>query len=110
MAKTQIDYFTNTEEKVLKRLYYRCQVKFYEHGQKLFEQGEHCDDIFIILSGVIDIILWNGKKKHLVLDYMGRGSIIGINSVLKGEKFLYEAINNCSITATVLKISAKELR
>ena len=50
-----INFLNQTDDTVLKRLFYKCKQRFYEPGQVLFNLGEYCEDIFIILSGIIDI-------------------------------------------------------
>ena len=59
----------------------------------LFNVGEPCQDIFIILSGVIDIVITDGGSRNQTLDVLGKGSIIGPNFVLRKSKWFYKAVN-----------------
>lgn len=73
-------------------LYYRCTRHFYQYDDIVFEYGEACDGIFLILNGVISIELINRKKEitHQI-DILGRGSIIGFNNVIGGTPWFYRA-------------------
>ena len=77
---------------------------FLKYDEKLFNLGDKCDDIFMILNGVIDIVLTDGFDRHQVLDICGRGSILGSNYVLCGNPWSYEAINHSNGCVHVLQI------
>lgn len=77
-------------DELLREIYYRSEKEFLNIEQKIFGVGDSCDDIFIVISGVIEITLSDGKKKQH-LDMMGRGSIIGMSNILFGEKWAYYA-------------------
>jgi CRP-like cAMP-binding protein len=67
----------------MKQLYYRTTKKFVVSQDTLFNVGEKCDEIYIILSGVFDIEITNGVNLSITLDLLGKGSIIGSNYILK---------------------------
>ena len=71
----------------------------------LFDVDEPCNEILIIMHGVIDVVISDGYQNSQVLDILGKGSIIGANFVLKQEIWSYEAINNSSLTVKVIRIS-----
>lgn len=56
-----MEYFKNTDEITLKKMYYKCKQNKYEYGKKLFSQGENCEEIFIVVYGLIDIVLRDGN-------------------------------------------------
>lgn len=62
LCQQHISYLKYMPELSLKKLYYKCKRVFYEHDQMLFEYGDACDCIHIILSGFISIELINKKK------------------------------------------------
>lgn len=70
----------------------------------LFDIGETCNDIFIIMSGMVDIFIADnfGAEEHL--DVLGRGSILGINFILVKEQWVYRAVNNTSLAAKIFVI------
>ena len=78
----------------------------------LFDIGQNCNAIYIILSGIVDIVIYSdelGLKKR-VLDSLGKGSVIGTNFILTREQWSYRAVNQSTMAARVLKIDAGLLR
>lgn len=100
-----IDYLRTADEDSLRQLYYRTKQDFVEPGQMLFDVEDRCNEIIIIMHGVIDIVVSDGFYNHQILDILGKDSIIGSNFVLKQEPWCYEAINNSTITVKVLRIN-----
>lgn len=68
----------------MKKLYYKSKQQFYGPTQKLFEIGDICDKMFLVMSGVIDIIVHNEHVRQ-VIDTVGKGSVLGMNFILKKE-------------------------
>jgi len=83
LCRTQINYFKKVDEDVLKQLYYRTTKKFVVSQGTLFDVGDKCNEIYIVLSGVFDIEITDGFKLRTTLDLLGKGSIIGSNYILK---------------------------
>ena len=79
------------DSKLVRQLFYGCAHHFYERDEKIFSLGEPCDNIIIVMSGVLDIIITDGRNYEQTLDVLGPGSILGQNFVLKGEKWPYHA-------------------
>jgi len=90
----------------LRELYYRSKQTYFDPGSTLFDIGEPCKDIFIILSGVCDIIISDGDKNKAVLDIMGKGSVIGNNFIFTREPWMYKAQNNSVSRVQVIMISS----
>lgn len=105
LCRENIDYLQMADEDLLRQLYYRTKQGFVEPGQILFDVEDKCDEIIIILHGLIDIVISDGYYKCQILDILGKDSIIGANFVLKQEPWCYNAVNNSSITVKVLRIS-----
>lgn len=82
ICRKHIKYLNTAEEDVLKKLYYESRQEFYEPNQELFLFGDVCKYIYIIISGVIDIVISDGTHKE-VLDILCKGSLIGVNYVLR---------------------------
>ena len=62
--------------------------------------------MFIIQSGMVDIIMTDGYDNHQVLDVLGKDSIMGNNIVLKGDlQWPFAAINNTHFTTKVIMIN-----
>lgn len=90
--KKQVPYLDVLEDARLKHLYYKSHRHIYCKDQVLFEYGSPCDCIFVILSGIVAIELINNKKEVIhQIDLLGRGSVLGQNSVLSGNTWFYRA-------------------
>ena len=51
-------------------------------NEVLFEIGETCKNIYILISGMLDIFIMDNHGVEEHLDILGRGSIIGTNFTL----------------------------
>ena len=94
MCQKDIRYLKKLNVDFLRQLYYHTQHRFYEYKEALFTVGDVCDTIHIVMSGVIDIMITDGYDQHQRLDVLGKGSIIGSNFILLGERWFCTAINN----------------
>lgn len=76
----------------------------------LFNCGDQCKDIYILTSGVIDIVITDGTDKNKqVLDVLGKGSVLGMSNVLQCNRWAFRAVNNTRMTAIVTKINHDSL-
>lgn len=105
LCKKSVDYLSDADEDMLRQLFYRSKQQFYDIGQVVFDVGDCCDCVYYVLQGVIDIVISDGYAHHKVLDVLGKGSFIGISSVLKEETWAYKAVNNSTLTTRVLIVS-----
>ena len=64
-CREKIPYLANAGEITLRKLYYRSVQRLYGPMQNLFEAGEQCSCIFVILSGCIDIVIQDRKSTRL---------------------------------------------
>jgi len=49
----------------------------YIQGYNLFNRGDCCDSIIIILDGKVKITILDENDKEFTLDYLQKGSVIG---------------------------------
>lgn len=105
MCSENIEYFQSADEDSLRQLYYRSKQGFCQPGEQLFDVGDECEDIIVILNGCIDIVVSDGYKFQEILDVLGKDSIIGANFVLKQEVWAYEAVNNSNMTVKFMRIN-----
>ena len=90
--KQNIPYLKGLNDTQLKILYYKSKRKFIEMDNKLFEYGDQCKHISIILSGMLCIEIVNNKKDvKQEIDILGRGSIIGQNNIINKSQWFYRA-------------------
>lgn len=99
----------NAEEDILKKLYHNSKKYYVKPNQLLFEIGETTGNVYIILSGMIDIVISDGQSSSQVLDILGPGSVIGMKLVLKNEKWFYRAVNNTMRTTRILTITQRSI-
>ena len=99
-----IDYMKNLHPDIIRQLYYHSKQRFYEKNEMLFDVGDTADSIFIVIQGVIDIVLTDGQYNKETLDVLGKGSIMGINSIMTNENWFCRAVNNTSLSVVVIQI------
>jgi CRP-like cAMP-binding protein len=60
LCKENIEFLKHFKSKDLRELYYSCMHLFLNPAQVLFEAGEVCDAIYIVLAGTLDVELTDG--------------------------------------------------
>lgn len=108
ILRSSVSYMEKLSDLTLKRLYYQSSSDYYEKGSTLFDIGDKCKFILIVLHGTIEITLSDGVTEHQI-DCLGKGSIIGSNNVLVGEKWIYKAKVR-SLSAYIFCIEFKTLK
>lgn len=82
--RQNVKYLSAMPEKILREMYHRAFKEQYVIGKKLFDLNQECNDIFLMIHGVVEITLSDGDRdQHL--DLLGKGSVIGMNNILYGE-------------------------
>ncbi|MDX8407684.1 MAG: cyclic nucleotide-binding domain-containing protein, partial [Mariprofundaceae bacterium] len=66
--------FNEEEKKTLNAFF---EVKSFEAGEYLFRSGEHGEELFVILSGEVEVLLPYSGKKKLRLATFGPGMTVG---------------------------------
>ena len=56
-CRQSIPYFKSISEAILKKMYFEAETKVYEYGQNLFDKGDKCEFISMVMSGVLSIEL-----------------------------------------------------
>jgi len=73
----EIDLFKNRKEKALAALESCMEMRSHKAGEKIFSIGETGDEIFLIRSGTVRIVLPLGGKQSHHLATFGRGDFFG---------------------------------
>jgi len=73
----------------------------------LFDVGDTCKHVCIVLEGVVDIVISDGFRNTTILDVLGKGSVLGQSYVISKEKWFYKAVNNSILTAKIIQIDMK---
>lgn len=106
-CRQDVHYFKDVPDDRLKRLYYEADTRTYELDQLIFEKGDPCEYIYIVVSGVLGIELTDGVSNFQHIDYMGRGSILGANSVISGARWHYRCVSRSRHSASLIQISRR---
>jgi signal-transduction protein with cAMP-binding, CBS, and nucleotidyltransferase domain len=65
-------------------LFYSGDLQIYEVDEPIFKFGQTCDFIYIVMMGVVEVDLTDGRQEYM-LDILGRGSVIGLQSMLNED-------------------------
>lgn len=58
--RKEVPYFENLDVKELRELYYLSEERFVKYDEVLFQLGERCNGLYMIINGWIDIIITDG--------------------------------------------------
>lgn len=100
----RVPYFNSLNDEALSLIYTECEMISLDMDEQLFKFGTKCEYIYIVLQGVIQVDMTDGYLTQY-LDCMGRGSIIGINGVLKGNEMAYSAKAVSSRSTYIFRIT-----
>ena len=103
-----IQYLKTLPKDILQAIYYSSDILQYDFGQMVFSIGQECENIYIILQGVVSIELSNGINSFQI-DVIGRGSVIGVNNLISSEEWVYQAKAASSQTVLILTVSRRTL-
>jgi CRP-like cAMP-binding protein len=94
--------FADFDEAALRDLAEITEELVLPPGQRLFEQGDGADSLYIIARGAVNVIVTTDGEEHVV-DVLGGGDIIGEMALLTGEP--RSASVGARTTVTLGKIS-----
>ena len=71
-----------------------------KRGGNIYMQGDHADQLYVILSGMAALWL-NDQGKRVLVGIVGPGDIVGISAMLglHGRPFQCEALSECKVAA-----------
>jgi len=80
------DLFGNQPEEVLKAVLLQGRIERYGAGQLVFEQGEPGNGMYIVKSGVLEVLATKAGSHDLVpVAYLGAGEVLGELALLTGS-------------------------
>ncbi len=77
-------------------------VRFYPPGTFIIEQGEPSGELFLVLSGVVDIQRENEDGSFTHVAQTGTGSFVGEDGIASGQPRNAHVVANTSVTCFVL--------
>lgn len=90
-----------------------CQVKSYESGEYVFQQGDYGEHLYVIAQGNIHLersVDLGGRKGSVLIEALGRGRVSGCWSTLLGIPHILMASATCQKPTTVIAIKGEDLR
>jgi len=107
--KLNVPYLRSCSLDSLKRLYYKSEMFFRGMESVIFNAGEKCKHLYFITQGIVGIEIFNNRGRTQQIDLLGRGSILGLNNVLRGDVWKYSAVVKSSVNANIIKIDWKQI-
>ena len=90
-GRWQTPIFRLLSEASLEEFSRRFQLEQHREGTVLFEGGEWGEQMYIVDSGQIELLVHNQEGEPFVLQRLGPGGILGEMSILSGERRPYTA-------------------
>lgn len=87
----------------LQTLYYNCLFEEYEMNYRVFNVGSHCECVYIVIQGALQINLTNGVLERQ-LDVMSQGSVLGTSYVMRGDIWYYNCVSVSKEKTILLQI------
>jgi CRP/FNR family transcriptional regulator, cyclic AMP receptor protein len=81
---TETDFFRDLTEDDLRFLLPTCTVRTLRRGDRLFEEGDDCSELFIVSSGLVAISKKSPDGRESVVALMERGELFGEMGMLDG--------------------------
>ena len=104
LCKENIEFLKGFKSNDLRQLFYSCMHLFLNPAELLFDAGDVCEAVYIVLAGTVDIEITDGYSRQTRLDTLGPGSILGQHFVIKQEPWYYRATNNTIHSCSIRKI------
>jgi CRP-like cAMP-binding protein len=80
-----IPFFTDLPDEELERLQLELEEVHLKPGEILYREGEAGEDLYIVVSGELEILMSPGGENELVLNIVREGEYIGEMSLLQPE-------------------------
>ena len=76
--------FQGLEGPEVRRIVRACELVAYQPGEKLFEQGDESDTLFIVGQGELEVVARSPMGEKVVLAQLGPGTVVGELSLIGG--------------------------
>ncbi len=125
-----VHLFSTLRDEELEVISRIMQVKEFQKGQVIFQEGETGDALYVVLQGLVKVSLFDEEGKEYILDFIGKDGFFGELSlidelprsayvtgvensqflVIKRQDFMRLLQENPTITISILKTLSKRLR
>lgn len=89
--------FADLDDEILRKISSRCMPQAFGADERLFDQGDEANGLYIVVSGLIRIWLSSEDGRELTLNLMEAGDVLGEIALLDG---LPRTANATSIEAS----------
>ena len=79
MLLSQIDYFEDYKEDktFMDEVHYSMNEESFEKGTEIISTGEKCSSIIFIVSGQVELLVYDDQGNEYVLEILTQGDMIG---------------------------------
>ena len=81
---SDIKLFESLSSEEVRKVVRACELEVYEPGDKLFEQGDEADALFIVGRGELEVVAQSPMGEKVVLARLGPGTVVGEMSLIQG--------------------------
>jgi len=107
------EFFKGLKQSEIRNIASICQVKTYEKGELIYQQGDFGEHIYIIGEGqvVLERSMDMGSREgRVVIASLGRGRVFGCWSTLLNESHIMMLRTYCQTPATIIVLKGADLR
>lgn len=90
IIQRSIEFFKRLDYMAMRKIYMESQHVYFEQYKVIFNVGDVCEYIYIIMFGNVEIGLFNGVH-YMTMDQLGRGSVLGFTGVVMLTEQVYVA-------------------
>ena len=90
-----------------------CQVKSYESGEYVFQQGDYGEHLYVIAQGYIHLersVDLGTKKGSVLIEVLGKGRVLGCWSTLLDMPHILMASATCQKPTSIIAMQGSDLR
>lgn len=112
-ALERSEFFRGLQKSDIEKIAGLCQVRIYEPGQYVFQQGDRGQDILIIAEGKVALeraVELGSRRGNVLIGLLGKGRVFGCWSTLIGEPHNLLSSALCQLPTKVLVLKGSDLR
>ena len=111
MSLNQIDFFKDLDKKIKNEWIFNMKMKQLEEGSLLYKIDTNSEEMYVLQSGLVEIVHTFGDNQEFVIEKLYRGSVINHNSFLMSDGIDTDAKCRTAISFFYIDINkVKQLR
>ena len=91
-ALRRVPYFASLPAIELRRLASRCSVRSLRAAEVLFDEGESCRGLFIVVEGLVEVRQISLRGREQVFHTEGSGATLGEGPLFDGDGYIASAV------------------